>query len=150
MLLSEVGTWDQSLPSLQFSESSLDGRAAALEHVLEMVDKTLGGEWSSEDANERDTRHSTPEPLDRGAPLELVGREVKTHIRQFRPTKLDPLGQRKNKSQSAGNVEGRTLQRTKSGHAFTGTAASQLKPSSSVSKTRGRNIRKPRNYNVKD
>ena len=133
----EVGRCDQSLPSLQFSESSLEGGAAALEQVLEMVDKTLVEEWSSEDSNKKGTRYSTPEPWDRGLPMELVGREMKKHIRHLGQIRMNP-GQKINRTQSAGNVEVKSLQRSKAGCTI------------STSARRNSRTRKPRNYNIKD
>lgn len=134
------GLLDQSLPSLQFSESSLEGGAAALEQVLQLVDKTMGGELSSD---ERGARHSTPQHHDKYLPLELVGKEMKTHVRQLGQGRLH-AGQRSNPSQSAGDVGVKSLQRTRSGQ-----TASQVKPVHSKSAA-SKNTRKPRNYNIKD
>ena len=152
-----AGRCGQGLPSLHFSESSLEGQAAALEQVLEMMDRTLAaGEWSSEDVNasERPDRQSTPDPQSRDAEMELVGTEMKRHMKQF-DTKCLGEGQRRGRRTLPAGRDGRAQQCVRSTHVTNGCSVlgvtSQLKLSSSA-RTKGKhtNTRKPRNYNIKD
>lgn len=78
---------DTSLASLHFTESSsmsMDGMS--LEQVVQLLDRNLG-ELSPLDAHssKRRVRHSTPDTAcnggNDGGGLELVGREVKTHVK---------------------------------------------------------------------
>lgn len=107
------------MPSLQFSESSLDGGAAALEELLEQVDQALASDkdsWTTEEAHETGPSGKRL--------LEMVGKEVKTHTRPARQ-----VGTRSH-SGRLGRAE---------------KAQTAVRPAI-TSKTR---VRKPRNYNIK-
>jgi len=108
---------EQSLPSLQFSESSLEGGAAALDEVLQQVDLALSDKenWSTGE----ETKEFLPESAGKTV-LAMVGREAKTHSRPARMT-------RDGKGLPVSHPPGR----------------------STATKSKVQ-VKKPRNYNIKD